>query len=183
MSLFRRIPILGALCIEVLICQSVSAFLSYLFVSTSKEVMYVDEERARYTGKVSFTKFTAMHANHQASSNLLNSFISKVYASINFGSCVMQFLLLPLVLKRIDNKLLWLAMPLIVSILGIWVAKTTTSENMSLTAVTLSYCIMKILEYSLRGVLAEMVRSSEMANAIPSIPICSRKLTIQSLHC
>jgi len=52
LELFRRVPILGVLCAEVLLYQSVASFLSHLFVSSTKEFIPVDEDRAMYTGKV-----------------------------------------------------------------------------------------------------------------------------------
>lgn len=52
LRLFRRTPILGALCAEVLLYQSVATFLSHLFVSSTKAAIPVDQERATYTGKV-----------------------------------------------------------------------------------------------------------------------------------
>jgi hypothetical protein len=54
MALFRRVPILGALCGEVLICQCLSSLLSFMFMMRYKESLQGDEERASYTGKVGF---------------------------------------------------------------------------------------------------------------------------------
>jgi hypothetical protein len=52
-ALFRRVPILGALCGEVLICQCLSSLLSFMFMMCYKETLQADEERASYIGKVS----------------------------------------------------------------------------------------------------------------------------------
>lgn len=54
--LFRRVPILKGLCIEVLFCQAVSSVLCYLFVSTTKKVFILldDKERSQFTGKVCY---------------------------------------------------------------------------------------------------------------------------------
>ena len=53
--ILKRVPILQGLCIEVFICQAVSSVMSYLFISTTKKQLSTnDQERARYTGKVSF---------------------------------------------------------------------------------------------------------------------------------
>jgi len=52
LRLFRRTPILGALCAEVLLYQSVASFLSHLFVTSTKAAIPIDQERATYTGKV-----------------------------------------------------------------------------------------------------------------------------------
>jgi len=53
-ALFQRVPILEALCIEALISQSQSSLLNSLFVLKMKETIPSDDERARYTGNVSF---------------------------------------------------------------------------------------------------------------------------------
>ena len=50
--LLHRTPILGAMCAEVILYQSVASFLSHLFVSSTKTAISVDHLRAMYTGKV-----------------------------------------------------------------------------------------------------------------------------------
>lgn len=52
-SLFTRVPILGALCLEVIFSQCQSSLLNSLFVLKLKEAIPADGERARYTGNVS----------------------------------------------------------------------------------------------------------------------------------
>ena len=52
LKLFQRTPILAALCVEVLLYQSVASFLSHLFVSSTKVAISQDQARATYTGKV-----------------------------------------------------------------------------------------------------------------------------------
>jgi hypothetical protein len=52
-TLFARVPILGYLCREVLLCECVSSMLSFLLVIKVKEFIPNDEERARWTGAVS----------------------------------------------------------------------------------------------------------------------------------
>jgi hypothetical protein len=79
-ALFRRVPVLGALCSEgmyyqcrrrfvvtklslnfalriiiVLVCQSISSLLSFLFVVCTKEAIPDDGARARHMGNVSST--------------------------------------------------------------------------------------------------------------------------------
>ena len=53
-ALFRRVPILGALCIEVIFSQCQTSLLNSLFVLKMKDTFPNDDERARYTGNVSF---------------------------------------------------------------------------------------------------------------------------------
>ena len=52
-------------------------------------------------------------------------------------------------------------MPSIVMILVATIAQTATNDNLQLSAVTVSFVIMKILEYSFRCVVNEMVRENE----------------------
>jgi ATP/ADP translocase len=52
-ALFRREPVLGALCFEVFFAQAQSSLLNSLFVLKLKEGIPMDDERARYTGNVS----------------------------------------------------------------------------------------------------------------------------------
>lgn len=52
-ALFQRVPILGALFLEVLLCQSLSSLLNFLFLVKTKEAIPADEERAGWSGKVS----------------------------------------------------------------------------------------------------------------------------------
>lgn len=54
-ALFLRVPILGALCFEVMFSQCQSSLLNSLFVLKLKEAIPADAERARYTGNVSKT--------------------------------------------------------------------------------------------------------------------------------
>ena len=52
-ALFARVPILGALCLEVIFAQCQSSLLNSLFVLKLKESIPADGERARFTGRVS----------------------------------------------------------------------------------------------------------------------------------
>jgi ATP/ADP translocase len=53
-ALFTRVPILGALCLEVIFSQCQSSLLNSLFVLKLKDAIPADGERARFTGNVSF---------------------------------------------------------------------------------------------------------------------------------
>lgn len=50
--LFERVPVLGALCSEVLVCQCLSSLMSFLFIMQVKESISDDEMRAGWTGNV-----------------------------------------------------------------------------------------------------------------------------------
>ena len=49
-------------------------------------------------------------------------------------------------------------MPSIVLVLSVLVSQTATATNLNLMIVTVAFVVMKVLEYSLRGVVTEMVR-------------------------
>ena len=89
---------------------------------------------------------------------IYKSVFPQVYASINCGSGILEFLVLPVTLKYIQNKNLWLCMPSIVLVLSVLVSQTATATNLNLMIVTIAFIVMKVLEYSLRGVVTEMVR-------------------------
>ena len=128
-SLFRRVPTLGALFVEVLLCQSLSSLLSYLLMMTTKEAIPDDEERASWSGRC--------------------------YAWTNAVSGVLQFLVIPALMRRVDPRWVWLFMPTIMAVLVL--QQGLTSGPPSLTTVGASFFWMKVQEYSLRGVVAELV--------------------------
>ena len=93
----------------------------------------------------------------------------QVYAWINGGSGVLQFGVLPLFLGRMGQhtRYLWLIMPFFVVFSAIYMnwkmAMNVSGEDdgsVLVDVMTTSFCVIKILEYSLRGVLTEMVRGA-----------------------
>lgn len=50
--LFRRVPILGLLCLETVANQFQSSILNFLYVVAVKETITIDAARARYTARV-----------------------------------------------------------------------------------------------------------------------------------
>jgi ATP/ADP translocase len=84
-DLFRRVPVLGALCSEVLVCQCLSSIISFLFILQVKEALPDDQERASWTGQC--------------------------YAWINGASGIMQFAILPWLVQYVDPRRLWPVMP------------------------------------------------------------------------
>jgi hypothetical protein len=52
-ALFKRVPILGVLCGEVIFCQCLSALVTFLFLKHVKQTVTDDQERAGWTGNVS----------------------------------------------------------------------------------------------------------------------------------
>jgi hypothetical protein len=69
-------------------------------------------------------------------------------------SGVLQFGLLPVLMKRIDTRVVWIFMPTIMCVATVWVC--LAADN-GLFTITVCFCLMKIIEYSLRGFLTEMV--------------------------
>jgi hypothetical protein len=114
----------------VLACQSISSLLSFLFVTSTREAIPDDGGRARHTGNV--------------------------YARINLGTGILQFVVLPFALEKLEHvrHRMWLIMPLVVLFPALWMAQHSTG---SFGIVTAAFCIMKTLEYSLRGALTETV--------------------------
>lgn len=142
LRLFERVPILASLCVEVLTCQSVSAIINFLFMLKVRECITDDHHRANWT--------------------------ATWYARINFISGVLQFCVLPLLMRRFghngnsDNnsarqqqRKLFLLMPVTMMVCA--TLMTYEAENLSLLLVTASFALYKILEYSIRGVAVEMV--------------------------
>lgn len=126
--LFRRVPALGMLFTEVLISQCLSSLVNFLFLLKVKEIIVNDERRAGYTGNC--------------------------YAWINAVSGVLQFSALPLLVRKIGPRYLWLLMPLVM--LGFTVFQAFQMSP-SLHLVAMSYFAMKTIEYSLHGVATEML--------------------------
>jgi len=136
-SLFRRVPTLGALFFETLCFQSLSTILSTCFVMELKSVPS-DNERASWTGKL--------------------------YATSNGLSTIFQFFLLPVLTQRMEPKHLWRLMPLLPLICGVvrmlpslFPSALVSSPSSALYLVAISLLTAKTMDYSLRNVLAELV--------------------------
>jgi hypothetical protein len=71
----------------------------------------------------------------------------------------LQFAVLPLALEKLAlvRHWLWLVMPVVVLFPAVWMTQQSAG---SFEVVTAAFCIMKTLEYSLRGALTETVRNS-----------------------
>eukprot|EP00563_Minutocellus_polymorphus_P015783 CAMPEP_0181057300 /NCGR_PEP_ID=MMETSP1070-20121207/20175_1 /TAXON_ID=265543 /ORGANISM="Minutocellus polymorphus, Strain NH13" /LENGTH=494 /DNA_ID=CAMNT_0023136701 /DNA_START=61 /DNA_END=1542 /DNA_ORIENTATION=+ len=127
-TLFRRVPILGALFLEVLLCQSLSSLLNFLFLVKTKEAIPNDEERAGWSGKC--------------------------YAWTNGVSGFLQFVVMPIAMKWVDPRYIWLVMP---STMIVLVLRQCLETNPSLLLVGLSFFWMKTQEYSFRPVVSELI--------------------------
>lgn len=137
-SLFRRVPTLGALFFETLCFQSLSTILSTCFVMELKSITN-DQQRASWTGNL--------------------------YAASNGLSTIFQFFLLPVLTQRMEPKLMWRLMPLLPLICGfirilptsLFPSSTMSSSSSSLYLIAISVLTAKTMDYSLRNVLAELI--------------------------
>ncbi|KAL3789444.1 hypothetical protein ACHAW5_009688 [Stephanodiscus triporus] len=138
-SLFRRVPTLGALFLEGLTFQSLSTILNTCLVTQLKDAVPNDDNRAAWTGKF--------------------------YASVNGLSTVFQFFILPSLSKYLEPKILWRLMPILPLICGglQFLPKSVFPERLGMSSsssalylIAISFLTAKTIDYSLRNVLAEM---------------------------
>lgn len=130
-KLFKRVPVLQALCREVLVCQFLSSLVSFLFLWQVKESIVDDQERAGWTGSI--------------------------YAWVNGTSFILQFCVIPVMVQYLDPRRLWVLMP--IAMLG-FAVYMSMEGRVNLYAVAGAFFTMKTMEYSLRGVSNEMVYAS-----------------------
>lgn len=128
LMLLRRVPPLGALFCDMIAAQAFSSLLNFLFLLKAKNIIFDDSARAGFTGKR--------------------------YAWINGISGVLQFFIIPIVTKIVDVRWLWLFMP--VTMLCLSCMQLFEAID-SINVVSFSFAMMKIMEYSLRGVTSEIL--------------------------
>ena len=127
-KLFKRVPVLRALFIEILASQGLSTLLNVCFVQSLGSSIQDDTERAGWIGNF--------------------------YATINIISMILQFTGLPLLMQVIEPKVLWRIIPIISFGFTTFQA---LQESPTLYIVAGSLLVMKVLEYSARRMLDEMV--------------------------
>jgi len=127
--LFRRVPILGAICVEELSYHGLSSVVNFLFMAQAKLSILDDKSRASWTGYS--------------------------YAIINGASGMMQFLVLPLAVKYIDPKHIFMINPAVMLVCTILLLGQIASPIYMTTA---TLVVLKTMEYSLRGLAHELVR-------------------------
>jgi ATP/ADP translocase len=128
-DLFQRVPTLGALFGEVFTFQSMSVILNIAMVTRLKQVMPNDNERAAWTGRL--------------------------FAGVSGISGLLQFIALPLFLQRIEPRMVWRCMPLVPLVFSLY--QSFQGASPSLSALALSFFVAKTMDYSIRGVVNEMV--------------------------
>jgi ATP/ADP translocase len=127
-KLFSRVPVLRALFLEILASQSLATLLNVCFVQSIGASIPNDSERAGWVGQF--------------------------YALINLITMMLQFGVLPLLMQVIEPKHLWRFTPVI----SVAFTSFQAFQNQpSLYVVSGSLLVMKVLEYSARRMLDEMV--------------------------
>lgn len=129
-TLFARQPVLKALFIETLACQGLSTLMNVAFLAQLQKVFPQDGARASYLGNF--------------------------YGLASFVSGLLQFVILPLSSSLLSNHapVVWWLLPACMLPLT---ALQLSSMEPSLALVGASFLTMKVLEYSVRGVLNELV--------------------------
>ena len=109
-TLFRKVPTLGALFIEALTFQSLSTILNTCFVTQLKDAIQNDSQRAAFTGNF--------------------------YACVNGLSTIFQFLLMPVLSRKVEAKVLWRAMPILPLLCGLLqvIPKTLFPESLAISS-------------------------------------------------
>lgn len=127
-TLFKDVPVLRALFVEILSSQSLATLLNVCFVAKLGVALPDDQQRAGW--------------------------VAIFYALINLLTMMLQFGILPRLMTVIEPKDLWRAIPLL-SIL--FTGNQLLRSDPSLYIVSASLLVMKVSEYSARRMLDEMV--------------------------
>jgi len=127
--LFGRVPVLRALFVEIIISQSLSSLVNFIFLINLKASIASDELRAGWSGSF--------------------------YMWINGVSGIFQFILIPRMLKFCDARRFWLGMPVVMILCTSHQFKTIGTND--LLASSASFFAIKTMEYSLRGAANEMI--------------------------
>ena len=127
-KLFTRVPVLRALFSEILASQGLATLLNVCFVHSLGVSISDDTVRAGWVGNF--------------------------YALINIISMALQFGVLPLLMQLIEPRDLWRCIPIISFFC---ISFQAFQRDPSLYVVSGSLLVMKVLEYSARRMLDEMV--------------------------
>ena len=127
-DLFARVPVLGALFVEILASQGLATVLNVCFVSRLESAIPNDSQRAGWVGVF--------------------------FSLINIITMTLQFGILPPLMKVVEPRTVWRVVPL-VSLA--FTAFQALQINPSLGVVSASLLVMKVSEYSARRMLDEMV--------------------------
>ncbi|KAL9186927.1 hypothetical protein ACHAXT_010647 [Thalassiosira profunda] len=128
-ALFQRVPVLGALFLEVIVSQCLSSLVNFIYLCRLKATITDDAARAGWSGGF--------------------------YAWINGVSGVFQFFAIPVLLRYCEAHRIWLFMPTLM--LGCTVFTLATFQSSGLLGASASFFCIKTMEYSLRGAANEML--------------------------
>lgn len=126
--IFDRVPTLKRLFWEILSCQGLATLLNVCFVTKLSQVFTNDQVRAGWTGRF--------------------------YASINIISCLIQFGMLPKIIKAVEPFVVWRIMPMVMICFTLF---QSLAKDPSLYLVSASLLVMKTMEFSARRILDELV--------------------------
>lgn len=129
LDVFRRVPTLRALFIEVISFQSLNTILTVALVESVKKYIPNDIARSAYT--------------------------SQFYALVNGSSAAFQFGILPFCMKRVEPKYIWRCMPLVPFMVCSY--QLFLQGNVSLSLLAFAVFITKTMDYSIRSVVYNMV--------------------------
>ena len=132
-TLFRRVPTLRALLVEGISFQSLGTILNVAMMRALKVQIPDDIARSAYTGRF--------------------------YASVSGISALLQFIILPIGMKRLEPKHLWRIMPILpilVTVYQILFPFLNHNGISHLTMVASALFITKVLDYSIRVVIYNM---------------------------
>lgn len=127
-NLFARVPVLGKLFVEILASQGLATILNVAFVARLGRSIPNDAERAGWVGKF--------------------------FSTINVITMCLQFGILPPLLSVVEPKIMWRIVPLVAMIFSTFQA---SQKDPTLYIVSTTLLVMKVLEYSARRMLDEMV--------------------------
>ena len=128
-TLFRKIPVLGALFLEVVVSQSLSSLVNFIYLYKLKSTITDDAMRAGWSGTF--------------------------YAWINGISGVLQFCAIPILLNTFEAHRIWLFMPTMMLCCTLY--SFATFHSSGLFGASASFFAIKTMEYSLRGAANEMI--------------------------
>mmetsp|Transcript_12569 Transcript_12569/g.23580 ORF Transcript_12569/g.23580 Transcript_12569/m.23580 type:complete len:537 (+) Transcript_12569:272-1882(+) len=127
-GLFERVPVLKALFMEILAGQGLATLLNVCFVTKLSESLPDDASRAGWMGKF--------------------------FASINGIAMCLQFVVIPRIMSHLEPRTLWRFMPITMVIALSYVC---TNKDPSLYLISGSFMLFKVMEFSFRRMLDEMV--------------------------
>ena len=130
--LFQRVPALKLLCCEVISFTSLSTLMSVSLLTKMKSSMPDDSMRA--------------------------AFSSTCWFYTNAVSGCLQFFILPVLFKLAEPRLIWSIMPTIIFAIS---AYQSLQIDPGIRLLSIAFYLSKVVDYALRGVISEMVRSMQ----------------------